>query len=225
MLQRLRRRGGHLGRRLQSPKHDLLHLVTGPQRRQSSGRRPGAQPAKVPDFNGYTDVYQVTLDGDLYLKEYSFRINGIPVRDPYGKMAKPGTGDQAVNIVMDMSRTDLVGGWAPRPALVEREDAILYETHVRDFTIDASSGVSPENRGKYLGLVEAGTSHMGVETGLDHLKELGVTHVQLLPVYDFATCDGVPDSDPCYNWGYDPRNFDVPEERCSQRVYEKLSLC
>ncbi|MEE1674742.1 alpha-amylase family glycosyl hydrolase [Agarivorans aestuarii] len=170
----------------------------------------------VPDFAGYTQVYQVTVEGDLHLKPYTFLINGVQVRDPYGKMAQPGTGDyEAINIVMDMSRTEPVGGWAARPALIEREDAVIYEVHVRDFTIDSSSGVSAGNNGKYLGMVETGTNINGVKTGIDHLKELGVTHVQLLPVYDFATCDGLPDSDPCYNWGYDPRNFNIPEDRYS----------
>ncbi|UTM59605.1 alpha-amylase family glycosyl hydrolase [Photobacterium sp. CCB-ST2H9] len=172
---------------------------------------------KVSDFNGYTDVYQTEVSGDLYLAEYTFKINGIPVRDPYGKMVKPGTGDsEAINIVMDMSRTRPEGGWAERPALVNREDAVIYEVHVRDFTIDASSGVSAAKRGKFLGMVESGTRYNGLKTGIDHLVDLGVTHVQLLPVYDFATCDGLPDSDPCYNWGYDPRNYNVPEERYSQ---------
>ncbi|WP_459782908.1 hypothetical protein, partial [Photobacterium sp. R1] len=63
---------------------------------------------------------------------------------------------------------------------------------------------------------ESGTRYNGLKTGIDHLVDLGITHVQLLPVYDFATCDGLPDSDPCYNWGYDPRNYNVPEERYSQ---------
>ncbi|GAB6263573.1 alpha-amylase family glycosyl hydrolase [Photobacterium sp. R1] len=172
---------------------------------------------KVSDFNGYTDVYQTEVSGDLYLAEYAFRINGIPVRDPYGKMVKPGTGDsEAINIVMDMSRTRPEGGWAERPVLVNREDAVIYEVHVRDFTIDASSGVSAAKRGKFLGMVESGTRYNGLKTGIDHLVDLGVTHVQLLPVFDFATCDGLPDSDPCYNWGYDPRNYNVPEERYSQ---------
>ncbi|MGY5451624.1 alpha-amylase family glycosyl hydrolase [Agarivorans sp. MS3-6] len=170
----------------------------------------------VGDFAGYSQVYQTSVAGDLHLKPYTFSINGVQVRDPYGKMVQPGTGDyEAINIVMDMTRTDPVGGWATRPNLVEREDAIIYEVHVRDFTIDASSGVSAGNNGKFLGMVEAGTTFNGVKTGIDHLKELGVTHVQLLPVYDFATCDGLPDSNPCYNWGYDPRNFNVPEERYS----------
>lgn len=168
---------------------------------------------KVPDFNGYTDIYQVTVNGDLHLAEYTFLLRGLEVRDPYGKMAKPQTN---INIVMDTTRTQIASGWAPRPALVARENAIIYEVHVRDFTIDPSSGVLTNNRGKYLGMVQAGTVLNGSKTGLDHLKELGVTHVQLLPVYDYATCDGLPDSDPCYNWGYDPRNYNVPEERYSQ---------
>jgi pullulanase len=167
---------------------------------------------KVADFNGYSDIYQVSVDGDLRLAEYSFLIDGVEVRDPYGKMVKPRS---QVNIVMDLSQTEPEGGWAPHPQFPEREDAVIYEVHVRDFTIDASSGVPAEKRGKYLGLVEAGTRFQGARTGLDHLLELGVTHVQLMPVYDFATCDGLPDSDPCYNWGYDPRNYNVPEERYS----------
>ncbi|MEI8593460.1 alpha-amylase family glycosyl hydrolase [Photobacterium sp. Hal280] len=173
--------------------------------------------SKVSDANGYTDIYQVDVSGDLHLAEYTFKINGIPVRDPYGKMATPGTGDsEAVNIVMDMSRTAPAGGWAERPALVNREDAVIYEVHVRDFTIDASAGVSADKRGKFLGMVESGTRYNGLKTGIDHLVDLGITHIQLLPVYDFATCDGLPDSDPCYNWGYDPRNYNVPEDRYSQ---------
>ncbi|WP_028862995.1 alpha-amylase family glycosyl hydrolase [Psychromonas aquimarina] len=172
---------------------------------------------KVADFAGYSDIYQVKVNGDLHLQEYTYLINGIQVRDPYGKMAKPGTGDyEAVNIVMDMSRTEPAGGWATRPALIEREDAVIYEAHVRDFTIDSSSGVSAGNHGKFMGMVETGTRYNGVKTGIDHLKELGVTHVQLLPVYDFATCDGLPDSNSCYNWGYDPRNFNIPEDRYSK---------
>lgn len=172
---------------------------------------------KSANFNGYSDVYQTDVTGDLHLAEYTFKINGIPVRDPYGKMAKPGTGDnEAINIVMDMSRTDPDGGWSERPTLSNREDAVIYEVHVRDFTIDASSGISTNKRGKYMGMVESGSQNNGLKTGIDHLVDLGVTHVQLLPVYDFATCDGLPDSDPCYNWGYDPRNYNIPEDRYSQ---------
>ena len=171
---------------------------------------------KVADFGGYTDVYQVTVPGDQLLKPYQFKVGGVVVRDPYGKMVKPSTN---FNIVMDTSRTELPEGWAVRPAFKEREDAIIYEVHVRDFTIHSSSGVDAAKRGKFAGMVQSGTSYGSVKTGIDHLKELGVTHVQLLPVYDFGTCPDVNDTT-CYNWGYDPVNFSVPEERYSQTPYD-----
>ena len=171
---------------------------------------------KVADFGGYTDVYQVTVSGDQLLKPYQFKVGGVVVRDPYGKMVKPSTN---FNIVMDTSRTELPEGWAVRPAFKEREDAIIYEVHVRDFTIHSSSGVDAAKRGKFAGMVQSGTSYGSVKTGIDHLKELGVTHVQLLPVYDFGTCPDVNDTT-CYNWGYDPVNFSVPEERYSQTPYD-----
>lgn len=164
---------------------------------------------RLADQLGYTRIYGIELPGDWHGAEYTFTIDGVPVRDPYGKMALP---NQDVNIVMDMSRTDPVGGWVAPPPLVEREDAVIYEIHIRDFTIDATSGVSDGKRGTYLGMVEGGTTYQGVATGIDHLKSLGVTHVQILPFYDFSTCSDPADTD-CYNWGYDPRNFNVPEER------------
>jgi pullulanase/glycogen debranching enzyme len=174
------------------------------------------------NVSGYSDVYEAVVEGDLDGKEYQFKVNGSDVHAPYGKMVKPtnytGTGAVAennVNIVMNMRDTDLPNGWAERPALKEREDSIVYEVHVRDFTIDSSSGVSAANRGRYLGMVEAGTTNSkGLKTGLDHLKDLGITHVQLLPVYDYGTCSNVDSQDSsCYNWGYDPVNFNVPEDR------------
>jgi pullulanase len=164
---------------------------------------------KAPNQNGYSDIYGIRIEGDLHEQPYYFEVGGIRVRDPYGKMAMH---DEDTNIVMDMSRTQPTEGWAPIPTLVEREDAIIYEVHIRDFTIHSSSGVSAAQKGKYLGMVEPNTTYQGVKTGIDHLKELGVTHVQLLPFYDFASCPDINDTT-CYNWGYDPRNYNVPEER------------
>ena len=86
---------------------------------------------------------------------------------------------------------------------------VLYELHVRDFSISPDSGII--HKGKYLGLTESGTtSPEGQSTGLDHLKELGITHVHLLPIADFYTIDETK-STPQYNWGYDPLNFNTPE--------------
>lgn len=167
---------------------------------------------KQPDGNDYTEVYSIQVYGDLNLLEYYFLIDDVQVRDPYGRMVVPGTD---INIVVDLSLTEPVGGRVAPPALAEREDAIIYEVHVRDFTIHSSSGVDASKRGKFLGMVQPNTSFNGVSTGLQHLKDLGVTHVQLLPMYDYGTCSAKdPEDTPgCYNWGYDPENFNVPEER------------
>lgn len=156
------------------------------------------------DFNGYTDVYEVVVQGDLKLKDYQFKINGKNVRDPYGFMVKP---NENVNIVMDMKAIEPVGGWVPAPVLEHRTDAIIYEVHIRDFTQSDTWNGTSANRGRFLGMVETGTTYQNVVTGIDHLKEMGVTHVQILPFYDFAT--------PHYNWGYDPKNWNVPEEQYS----------
>ncbi len=166
---------------------------------------------KQPDGNGLTDVYAVKVPGDYHLKSYNFLVNGHIARDPYGVMVKPATND---NIVVNLSLTEPEGGWVPRPPLKEREDSVIYEVQVRDFTIDESSNVDTNKRGKFLGMVQIGTKYQGQATGIDHLKELGITHVQILPFFDFGTCS-VKEPTTCYNWGYDPVNFNVPEERYS----------
>ncbi|GJF31460.1 hypothetical protein KNE206_41600 [Kitasatospora sp. NE20-6] len=157
-------------------------------------------------LNGYTGVYQTVVGGDLKNQAYQFKIRGNDVRDPYAQMVNPGT---TQGVVIDSGAVQPTGGsWAPRPARANREDSVIYELDVRDFTIDPSSGVDAAKRGKFLGLVQGGTTHNGVKTGIDHLKELGVTDVQLMPSFDFNST--VP------NWGYDPLNHNVPEEQFSQ---------
>jgi pullulanase len=100
----------------------------------------------------------------------------------------------------------------------EATDAIIYELHVRDASIAANSGI--KNKGKFLGLTEKGTKNAdGLSTGLDHLKELGITHVHLLPCFDFNSVDeSKPDAK--YNWGYDPLNYNVPEGSYSTNAYQ-----
>lgn len=165
---------------------------------------------RAPDYNGYTDVYSVDVPGDHNNKSYQFLVDGRVVRDPYGMMAHP---TEDFNIVVDMKNLKPEGGeWATLPDFKEREDAIIYEVHIRDFTIGENSGVSDHLKGKFLGMVESGTRYKGMKTGIDHLKEMGVTHVEILPVYDFAT--GM------YNWGYDPRNYNVPEDHYAIDPYD-----
>ena len=89
-------------------------------------------------------------------------------------------------------------------------DIILYELHHRDFSIDPNSGI--EHKGKFLALTETGTkTPEGESSGLDHLKELGVTHIHILPSFDFATIDERKLEKNKYNWGYDPKNYNVPD--------------
>lgn len=180
------------------------------------------------DYPDSINIYGVTVPGNLHLKEYQFQINGTPVRDPYGVMVKKESGVKKTytengasitadtgsntNIVIDLEQTEPTGGWTTLPVLTNREDAIIYEVHVGDFTSDPDSGVSSNKRGKYLGMVETGTKYSTVSTGIDHLKELGITHVQIMPIYDFATKYNASTGED-YNWGYDPVNYNVPEER------------
>ena len=113
-------------------------------------------------------------------------------------------------MVVDLNRTNPQAGICWKQLLDHFTDAVIYELHIRDFTIDESSGV--KHRGKYLGLAEVGTSSpQKLATGLSHLKELGVTHIQLMPVYDFFTVDESRFDDEEYNWGYDPQNYNIPE--------------
>ncbi len=105
-----------------------------------------------------------------------------------------------------------------RSSVVCPTDMVIYELHLRDFTVSPDSGVS--HKGKYLGLTETGTTTPeGLSSGIDHLKELGITHVHLLPVADFYTVDETQTS-PQYNWGYDPLNFNTPEGWYSTNPYD-----
>ncbi|GAB3844374.1 type I pullulanase [Hymenobacter terrigena] len=104
-------------------------------------------------------------------------------------------------------------GWKDdlRPALKQTTDIVIGEVHMRDLTMHPQSGV--RHKGKFLGAAQTGTRGPdGVSTGLDHLVELGLTHVHLLPTNDFASIDeAAPASANRYNWGYDPLNYTVPE--------------
>lgn len=156
------------------------------------------------DYNGIYYTYSVTVQGEK--KE---------AVDPYAKAC-------GVNglrgMVIDLDNTDPEGFQEEeKPELDSFSDIILYEMSVRDFTAEESSGV--KNRGKYLGLTEEGTSNAnGDSTALDFLGNLGVTHVHLLPVQDFA---GVDEKNPedSYNWGYNPLNYNVPEGSYSTDPY------
>ena len=136
--------------------------------------------------------------------------------DPYTKAA--GVNGQR-GMVINLAKTNPQGfeldGYRNPEHIT---DAIVYEGSVRDFTMDESSGVF--HNGKFLGLTEANTTnHFGEATALDYISGLGVTHVQILPAFDFETVDE-KNQKAQYNWGYDPDNYNVPEGSYAVSPYD-----
>jgi len=170
-------------------------------------------------------VWLTIIDHELKGKFYVFRvkIDGkwlAEVPDPYAK-AVGVNGKRAM--VVDLQETN-PAGWEKdkSPLFKNATDAILYELHVRDASIATNSGI--KNKGKYLGLTETGTKNQeGLSTGLDHIKELGVTHVHLLPCFDFYSIDESKPDKTQYNWGYDPLNYNVPEGSFSTNPYDGVT--
>ncbi|WP_069364242.1 type I pullulanase [Salisediminibacterium beveridgei] len=159
----------------------------------------------------YRGIWERTISGDCHGMTYAYHVNisGTTARvvDPYAKALTANSRD---GVVTDLPRTDPKGFRSGnRPSVNLLQDSIIYELHVRDATIHPDSGV--KHKGKYLGLTERGTTTPnGFPTGLDYIKQLGVTHVQFLPVNDFGRVDDFAPDDQ-YNWGYDPLFFQAPE--------------
>lgn len=141
--------------------------------------------------------------------------------DPYAK-AISVNGEKGA--IIDMSKSD-PEGWNTHviPNRLYGTDSIIYEVSVRDLSSDNESGI--RNKGKFIGLTEKSTiGPEGVKTGISHIKDLGVTHVQLLPIFDFSTIDErEPYSEEKYNWGYDPANYNVPEGSYSTDPYNPVT--
>ena len=162
---------------------------------------------------GDDGTWNVKVTEDLKGKFYTFnvKIHDEWLGDTPGLFAKAVgiNGNRAA--IIDMAETNPTG-WEndQKPTLRSVADAVVYEMHYRDFSIDASSGI--QHKGQFLALTEQGTlSPEGFATGIDHLKELGVTHVHLLPSFDYATIDEHSFKEAHYNWGYDPKNYNVPD--------------
>ena len=152
---------------------------------------------RVGDLNGVYYTYLVLVDGHI-----------CEACDPYAKTTGVN-GERAM--VIDMEGTN-PQGWdmdSDPNAGIPVTDAFLYELHVRDLSMHRSAKI--KNKGKFLGLTETGTKTKGgMPTGLDHIKSMGITHLHLLPVFDYGFTDESR-RNPQFNWGYDPVNFNVPE--------------
>ncbi len=152
------------------------------------------------------------VKGNLSGKFYTFQIKhqGAWLNETPGIQCKATGVNGKRAAILDLKTTD-PQGWSSehRPVLKNFSDIIIYEMHLRDFSVGPLSGM--KNKGKYLALTEENTKVEGFSTGIDHLKELGVTHVHILPTFDFGCIDETKLSDKKYNWGYDPQNYNVPE--------------
>ena len=168
--------------------------------------------------------WKAVAEGDLAGRFYTFRVNvsGRWLEETPGIFATAVGVNGHRAAIVDFRSTD-PEGWAEdcRPELRSFADAVVYEMHHRDFSISGNSGISPEHRGKFLALTESGTrGPRGVRTGVDHLVELGVTHVHILPSFDYASVDETRLEDNVYNWGYDPVNYNVPDGSYSTDPYD-----
>ncbi len=162
---------------------------------------------------GDKGTWHVSVPEKLYGKFYTFAVTtgGKTLAETPGIWAKAvGTNGHRAAII-DLNTTNPEGWEKDRgPETKHITDAVIYEMHHRDFSIDPSSGIV--HKGKFLALTEPGTkSPEGLATGIDHLKELGVTHVHILPSYDYNSVDEANLPSNQYNWGYDPYNYNAPE--------------
>jgi len=170
-----------------------------------------------------TGVWTARVSGDLAGAYYMYRVEFADgtatwAADPYARSVSANGQRMAI---VDLAATN-PPGWQPRhkPPFPPGawQDAVIYELHVRDFSVDVNSGM--RHKGKFLAFTERGTTLNGTPggtpTGVDHLLRLGITHVHLLPSFDFASINELAVDDPSsneskHNWGYDPMHFNVPE--------------
>ncbi|MBQ4256009.1 MAG: type I pullulanase, partial [Bacilli bacterium] len=167
-------------------------------------------------------VYETTVSGDLSLCRYIYEIvnNESLIRssDPYAK-ASTMNGEESVVVNFDKLQIDFHR--SALPVLNCPTESIIYECHVRDMTIAPNTDI--EHKGTFKGLCEKGRkTQKGNPAGFDYIKSLGITHIQLLPIYDFKSVDETnPNKN--YNWGYDPQQYFVPEGSYASKREDPLS--
>ncbi|WP_281239676.1 type I pullulanase [Flavobacterium praedii] len=175
-------------------------------------------------YNKTTGVWEIILNGNYHNTYYTLQAKNKgnwskEMPDPYAK----GVGVNGNRgLIFDPKLTN-PSNWNTdkQPVLKSVSDIILYEAHVRDFSIDPSSGI--KNKGKFLAFTEKNTKNEYDETtGLDHLKELGITHLHLLPVFDYKSIDEYNLDKKQYNWGYDPQNYNSLEGSYSTNPFDGL---
>ena len=160
-------------------------------------------------------IWSVGITGDLEGTYYTYRLNiGGEIRETQDIYGKACGANGKRSMVVDLEKTN-PDGWN-EDFFAGRDKAVpaIYELHIKDFSSDLCSGVTKEHRGKYLAFTEMGTTLKGegkTATCLSYIKELGISHIHLLPAFDFGSVDETKPLDNQFNWGYDPVNYNVPE--------------
>lgn len=167
-------------------------------------------------------VFRMSVESNLHGVGYHYHIL---VNGKWNASSDPVARSSAVNnghsVVIDYNRINILKSKDKLPIINSSLDAIIYEISIRDFTMQKEANI--KHRGKFLGLTQENTkTNNGVSTGIDHIKELGVTHVQIMPIFDFATVDEVNVST-FYNWGYDPLQYNVPDGSFSTQTNDPVS--
>lgn len=165
------------------------------------------------EFHPDNGTWTASSPEQLYGKFYTFKIkfDGKWLNETPGVWAKAVGVNGKRAAIINFAETNPAGWETDKgPAVENFSDVIVYEMHHRDMSMHPSSGIT--NKGKFLALTETGTTTpSGQKTGIDHLKELGVTHVHILPSYDYNSVDEANLQNNTYNWGYDPQNYNAPE--------------
>ena len=167
-------------------------------------------------------VWEIKLNGDLNGTYYTYQvqINGQRLKETPGIYAQAVGVNGKRGMVLDLETTN-PSDWETDkgPQINYPNEAIIYEMHIRNMTIHPKSG--SHYPGKYIGLVEHGTKEpSGLSTGIDHIKDMGFTHVHLLPTFDYQSVDESNLKFPQFNWGYDPQNYNVPEGSYSTNPFK-----
>ena len=158
-------------------------------------------------------VWIVKVEGDLHKAYYTYTINADGTTNETGDVYAKACGVNSLrSMVVDLSRTNPEGWEDDKHVVYPLDETEIWEVHIGDFSNDINSGVKKEYRGKYLAFTEENTTLKNDNvhpTCLSYLKDLGITHVHLLPSFDYGSID--ESSNEGFNWGYDPVNYNVPE--------------
>ncbi len=183
----------------------------------------GGDPTETIDLDrAEQGTWHTAIGGDLEGTYYTFQIqeNGKWLEEKADPYVRAVGANGVRGQVIDLANTN-PDGWEQdqRPPLEHPNDIIIYELHVRDFSVDEDAGM--EHAGKFLAITEGGTTNAeGLATGLDHLEEMGITHLHLLPSFDFRSIDETKLEEGTYNWGYDPQHYNVPEGSYSTNPHD-----